>query len=115
METQKDPYSIPDAAVGSSQLSKPLFWSRMVRYSVHFTIIGIILAGLKMYVVVNHARAAVEQQDDHSTKVTAMNESISGILGSLGFAALFLIAGIASILVSLVMRHLEKKRRQPAN
>ena len=110
MESE-EPYASPDKAEESVETSKPLFWSRMVRYSIHFTILGIILTGLKVYVVVGQTRSQFAEDEDFDA-VDAMTLELGTIVSSLGFAAVFLVVGIASIVVSLVMRHLEKKRRR---
>ena len=79
----------------------------MLRYSIHFTILGCLLAGLKIY----RSMQAIETSESHHDQVEAMNMSISDIMNSLGLIALFVITGLVFVTVSLVMRSIEKKRR----
>ena len=64
-----EPYVSPAAALESDQIQKPLFWSRMVRYSIHFTILGVILAGLKIYASLQHPDSA-DPLDGMSARMT---------------------------------------------
>ena len=105
---EEKPYASPQSVQDSGQAQRPLFWSRMLRLSIHFTILGIILAGFRVFLVLRRSERV--NPDDVSGQVDAMNLTIHTIMSSLGFAALFLIVGLVSIVVSLVMRRVEKKR-----
>ena len=86
----------------------PLYWTRMLRFSIYFTILGVILCVL---LVIAGRNAAAQTEDGVSSMLT----SLETLIFSSKFLMMFLIMGITSSIISLIMRGKEKRHRNSSS
>lgn len=103
MMKKDNPYSAPEDGGGGGSRSGPLFWTRMLRLSIYFTIFGVGLAFIKMQLSLNIVDAG------DGSEVERMSQSIDGIHSSIRLALTFAVMGGTCIIVSAVMRSREKR------
>lgn len=107
----KEPISkVPDNDKSITQTESkkaPLYWTRMLRFSIYFTLLGVILCFLLVFAGRN---AAAQTADPMESVVT----SLETLIFSSKFLLIFLSMGVTSIIISAIMRYKEKRHRDAA-
>ena len=103
---QEDPYEVQE---GVNSVEKPqgkvtLFWTRMLRFSIYFTVTGMTLGFIKYRLGLK-----LVYGDDSLDQVEAMSHGITNISTSLSMIGGFLLFGMTSVIICLIMRAKELK------
>ena len=90
-----------------------LMWTRMLRFSIYFTVMGIILAILKLKLAAGRRRATAGADIDD--QVEGMSQMIDEMVLSAQIMLAFVLMGVIFIVLSLIMRRREKRLYDHSN
>ena len=103
---EEDPYEVQEGITpeANPQGKVTLFWTRMLRFSIYFTVFGVILGVIKYQLSLKLASS-----DNHTDQVDALNQGIASMITSFAMIGGFLLFGITSVIICLIMRSKELK------
>ena len=99
---QSNPYHT-ESDMQPNETLQPLFWNRILRLSIYFTVFGVGLGGIKFLL---SRRILTHGEGD---EVENLSSSIDNMVTAFGLIFGFLLFGITCIIISLIMRAKERK------